>query len=79
MLGKASIAYNRLNIESLGQGSCLAAGARLETAFNRYNSTVSTWEDCIYDYSCDVDRDVLAGMQQKWSKASGLIASRRRS
>jgi hypothetical protein len=73
MLGRASIAYNRIDIESLGQGNCLTAGARLETAFNRYNSTVSTWEDCIYDYSCDVDRDILPGMQQKWSKASGLI------
>jgi hypothetical protein len=29
--------------------------------------------DCIYDYYCDVDADVLPGMQQKWAKASGLI------
>lgn len=73
MLGKASIAYNRINIDNLGEGACLSAGAKLESAFNAYNKTVSAWNDCIYDYYCSVDDDVLPGMQLKWSKASGLI------
>lgn len=73
MLGQASIAYSDIEIRALGHARCLTAGARLETAFNQYNSTVSDWSDCIYDYYCDVDDDVLPGMQAKWSKASRLI------
>lgn len=69
MLGKASIAYNRVDIDALGDGNCLLAAARMETAFNSYNSTVSSWSDCIYDFYCDVD-DIEAGMQTKWSRAS---------
>lgn len=73
MLGKASIAYSRIDIDAIGDGNCLMAGAKLETAFNKYNATVGSWEDCIYDYYCDVDADVLPGIQLKWSHASTLI------
>ena len=74
MIGKASIAYHRIDIKALGQGPCLAAGAKLESAFNAYNVTVSDWNDCIYDLYCDVDNDVLPGMQRRWAQASNLIS-----
>lgn len=74
MVGQASIAYSRIKVKALGQGNCLSAGATLESAFNAYNETVSTWNDCIDDYGCDVDRDILAGMQLKWARATSLIS-----
>jgi hypothetical protein len=77
LVGKASIAYSRIDPKSL-DGKCLSAGASLETAFNRYNTTVSDWNECIYDYACDVDADVLPGMQRAWAKASGTIAKAER-
>ena len=72
-LGRASIAYDKITIDNLGKGTCLTAAAKLETAFNQYNSTVQSWGDCIYDYYCDVDDDVLPGMQVKWASASSAI------
>lgn len=72
LLGQASIAYNRIDVKAL-EGKCLSAGAALETAFNKYNGTVSDWSDCIYDYGCDVDTEVLPGMQVAWAAASRFI------
>lgn len=73
LVGRASVAYNRIDIDELGTGRCLRAGGGLETAFNQYVSTVSTWNDCIYELYCDVDDDVLPGMQLKWLKASNQL------
>jgi hypothetical protein len=74
MVGGSSITYNRINIHSLGRGTCLAAGAQLETAFNDYNGTVQRWSTCIFDYSCDVDSDILPSMQVKWAAAARSIS-----
>jgi hypothetical protein len=71
-IGDASVAYDEIDVQSL-QGTCLTAGAKLESAFNNYAATVSTWNDCIFDYDCDVDSDVLPGMQVKWAAASEAI------
>lgn len=73
LVGRASVAYNRIDIEALGLGRCLRAGGLLESAFNNYAGTVSTWNDCIYELYCDVDDDILPGMQTKWAKASNQI------
>jgi hypothetical protein len=72
MVGRASIAYNRINVRSLGFGDCLTSGARLETAFNAYKVTVSRWNDCIYDLYCDVD-SIDPMLQSKWASASIAI------
>lgn len=74
-LGDAAVAYNQIDVDELGTGTCLDAAAKLETAFNRYNTTVSAWSDCIYDPACDVDSEVLPGMREKWSKATTDIGS----
>jgi hypothetical protein len=71
-IGDASVAYDDINAKAL-RGTCLSAGAKLETAFNNYVDTVSTWSDCIYDYGCDVDNDILSSMQAKWAVASRAV------
>jgi len=72
LVGKASIAYNQIDIDELGDGNCLFAAAKMESAFNAYRSTVSRWSDCIYDYYCDLDA-IDPGMQVKWGRAGHLI------
>lgn len=73
LIGKASVAYNRIDIDELGIGDCLRVGAALETAFNQYAGTVSTWNDCIYEPYCDVDDEILPEMQAKWLRASNQL------
>lgn len=73
LIGKASVAYNRIDIDELGTGRCLRVGGALEAAFNQYAATVSTWNDCIYELYCDVDDDILPGMQVKWLRASNQL------
>ena len=73
LVGDASVAYNRVDIDELGQGTCLSAGAKLETALNAYATSSSRWNDCIYDYGCDVD-SIDPFLQAKWSTAGRNIA-----
>lgn len=72
LVGDASVAYSKIDIDELGTGTCLTAGARLENAFNAYAGTVSKWNDCIYDYGCDTDA-ITPSLQAKWSDASAAI------
>lgn len=72
MVGDASIAYNRIDIDELGSGTCLMVGVRLEKAFRAYAGTVSDWNDCIYDYGCDTDA-LTPSLQAEWLKASNAI------
>lgn len=72
LVGDASVAYSKIDIDELGTGTCLKAGVRLENAFNAYAGTVSKWNDCIYDYGCDTDA-ITPGLQAKWAEASGAI------
>lgn len=72
LVGDASIAYNRIDVDELGTGTCLTIGARLENAFNAYAGTVSDWNDCIYDYGCDNDA-LTPSLQAKWAVASRAI------
>lgn len=71
-VGKASVAYSRIDIDALGKGACLSAGAKLEAALNSYIKVNSAWNDCIYDYYCDVD-SIDPMMQEGWSAASRSI------
>jgi hypothetical protein len=68
-VGEASIAYDRIHIHKLGDGACLASGAKLEDAFNQYTTTSNTWNDCITNLYCDTD-SITPGMQRKWSLAT---------
>lgn len=72
LVGDASVAYSRIDIHALGKGVCLAAGAQLETALNSYSTVASKWNDCIYDYYCDMD-SIDPMMQRNWSSASRNI------
>lgn len=72
LVGKASIAYSGIEIEALGEGGCISAGAKLEGAFNDYNGTVSTWNDCIVDWDCSMD-SIEADLQANWLKADNKI------
>lgn len=77
LVGDASVAYNRVDIDELGQGDCLSAGARLETALNAYAASTSRWNDCIYDYGCDMD-SIDPFLQAKWSAAGRNTAKAER-
>jgi hypothetical protein len=72
IIGKASVAYHRIDIHDLGRGICLNAGAQLEKAFNQYTASVRQWNDCIFDYGCDTDA-ITPSLQAKWLKASNDI------
>lgn len=70
LVGDASVAYNRMDIGALGAATCLAAAAKLETAFNAYAKTVNQWNDCIFDDDyCTLD-DIDGDLQEQWLKAS---------
>lgn len=72
-LGDASVAYNKIDIDGLGDGNCLSAAAKMESAFNAYNTTVTRWDKCIFDsYYCELD-DIEPAMQLKWLRASQLL------
>ena len=73
LVGAASVAYNRMNVDALGGGACLDAAVKLETAFNGYAGTVNQWNDCIFeDDYCTLD-DIESDLQTKWLKASTAI------
>ena len=72
MVGNASIAYNRMDVDELGTGTCLLVAVQLENAFNAYTGTVSRWNDCIFDFGCDTDA-ITPGLQDKWLRASRAI------
>lgn len=68
-IGRASVAHSRIDIEALGAGACLSAGAQLEKAFNFYAKSVKEWNDCVFDYGCDND-SITPSLQAKWAKAT---------
>jgi hypothetical protein len=72
LVGDASVAYARIDPHELGEGDCLSSGARLETALNAYSRTVDTWNDCIFEYSCDLD-DIDPQLQRAWRSASRAV------
>jgi hypothetical protein len=74
LVGDASVAYNRVDIDDLGEtgGPCLSAGAKLESALNAYSTSASRWNDCIYNYGCDVD-SIDPFLQGKWAAAGRNI------
>lgn len=73
LVGDASVAYNRIDVASLGQGDCLSAGAALEGALNDYSAVASRWDECIYDFYCDID-SIDPMMQRNWAAATRAIA-----
>lgn len=42
LVGYASVAYKKIDVDQLGTGTCLSAGAKLESALNNYIATVQT-------------------------------------
>jgi flagellar basal body-associated protein FliL len=72
LVGAASVAYNRIDAKQLEPGPCLSAGAKLESALISYTKIASKWNDCIYDYNCDID-SIDPDMQVKWASASDDI------
>jgi hypothetical protein len=72
LVGSASVAYERINPHDLGVGDCLSSGAKLESALNAYSRSVSTWNDCIFEYSCDLD-DIDPRLQRGWSSAGRAV------
>jgi hypothetical protein len=72
LVGTASVAYERINPRDLGEGDCLSSGAKLETALNAYRRSVSSWSDCIFEYSCDLD-DIDPQLQRAWSSAGRAV------
>jgi tetratricopeptide (TPR) repeat protein len=71
LVGDASVAYNRVDADELA-GECLSAGAKLETALNKYSRAASEWNDCIWDDWCTMD-SIDPQLQRKWSDAADAI------
>lgn len=74
LVGEASVAYNKITVDDLGDGNCLSAAAKMESAFNAYATTVRRWNDCIYDYYCDVD-SIDPMLQRNWARANRLLTA----
>ncbi|MEP9383046.1 hypothetical protein [Nocardioides sp. KR10-350] len=72
LVGEASVAYSKIDVDALGTGVCLNAGAKLETSFNRYVAAEQQWNDCISDLYCDTD-SIEPDLQAKWLKASTAL------
>jgi hypothetical protein len=68
LVGNASVQYAKIEVRELGEGDCLSSGAKLEGALNAYTRSVSTWNDCIFDYSCDTDA-IDPQLQRAWASA----------
>lgn len=73
LVGDASVAYSRIDADELS-GECLSAGAKLETALNKYSRAASDWNDCIWDDWCTMD-SIDPQLQRKWSDATDAIES----
>jgi hypothetical protein len=68
-VGDASVVYDAIPFRRL-TADCIDAAVHLENAFNHYITANSDWDDCIWDFDCDVERDVLSGMRIEWDDAS---------
>ena len=72
LVGNASVEYAKIDARDLGEGDCLSSGAKLESALNAYTRSVSSWNDCIFEYSCDLD-DIDPQLQRAWASAGRAI------
>lgn len=71
-VGDAQIAYDRIIWDHVN-GACLTDVALpLEGAINRYLRANTQWDDCIWDYDCDLD-SIDPKLQLKWLAASRQI------
>jgi hypothetical protein len=70
-VGNVSVAYSAINVPSLG-ADCLGAGAQLESAFNKYTSANTLWNNCITSPTCN-DASIKPKLQADWATASADI------
>ena len=73
-LGDISVAYNKISWDETPNQYCLkSVGIPLESAYRDFAAAGNTWNDCITDYNCDVEKDKLPSMQKKWTHAGKLM------
>jgi hypothetical protein len=70
-LGDARVAYDRMQTKQLPL-NCLRALALLEGAFNAYVRSNNRWNNCITNFSCDVD-SINPYLQAQWAIATRKI------
>ena len=70
-VGDVSVAYDRIDVGMLEPGSCLAAAAQAEKAFNQYIKASTTWDDCFEDIDCELD-SIEPRLQKLWAQATRL-------
>jgi len=72
-LGDVRVAYDTAPFKRLDRPCLLKVGVPLESAFQKYLNANEDWADCINNYGCNVDQDVLPGMRKDWAEATRLI------
>jgi hypothetical protein len=73
-LGDAQIVYDRIRFAAMELDCVSAVGVPAENAFNLYIRANNTWSDCIADLYCDIDADAMPQIQERWTKATVLLA-----
>lgn len=65
MIGDVAVAYAGMDVDVLVELGGLEVGAKLETAYNKYNEAAQLWGDNLLDYD-----SIEARMQDKWMAAA---------
>ena len=66
LIGDVAVAYASMDVDVLVEFDGLEVGAKLESAYNKYNEAAQLWGDNLLDYASIKNR-----MQKKWMAASG--------
>lgn len=72
-LGDVQVVYDRIDFDRTDIDCVTAVGVPAERAFNEYIRANTRWDNCIFDYSCDVETDVMSQIQEHWAKATQLL------
>ena len=70
-VGNARVAYDQVPFKRL-KIDCLTAGLSAEKAMNDYAKAADAWNNCLTDFSCDVD-SIDPQLQSKWNAAGAAI------
>jgi hypothetical protein len=71
-VGDVSAAYREIPIKDLQAGCLTSVGIPTESAMNAYIDASNTWNDCVTDFSCNVD-SIKPDLQSKWAKATVFV------
>ena len=76
-VGNVSVAYNQIPIKSMGQECLNSVGVHLEEAFNDYIKAGNIWNDCLTNFSCNIN-SIDPQLQHYWLAAATDIGVAKR-